>query len=404
MRKLAIVAAAVTFTVAAGVGLTAGTAGAASDPQPTAGLDRSAASETSSTYAENCAVPPQPGYARCLALHRLGIAQPQTAAAAPAGLGPSDLQAAYRVPATGATATVAVVDAYDNPNAESDLAKYRSQYGLPPCTTANGCFTKLNQNGEQGSYPAADSGWAGEISLDVQMVSAVCPGCKILLVEADSASFADLGAAENTAAARAAVVSDSWGGGDASDATYGKYFDHQGVAITASSGDDGYQGGSYPASSAYVLSIGGTSLHTASTSRGWSETAWDGTGSGCSGSNPAIPGSASFDTGCGDKRAMNDVAAVADPNTGVAVYDSYGGNGWAVYGGTSASSPIVAALIGLSGDAAGVTPSTVYGHPDAFFDVTSGSNGSCSPTQLCAARTGWDGPTGLGTPDGTAGF
>ncbi|HVX45129.1 MAG TPA: S53 family peptidase [Mycobacteriales bacterium] len=406
-KKLAVVAASATFAIAAGVGLWGGTAGATGDPHNAAATSRSVTSDTaeqSPQLAANCAVPQKSGYAQCLALHTTHTVQPQTAAADPSGYGPTDLQAAYKVPSSGATDTVAIVDAYDNPNAEADLAKYRSQYGLPACTTDNGCFTKLNQNGEQGSYPSPDTGWAGEISLDVQMVSAVCPGCKIVLVEANSASFGDLGAAENTAASKATVISNSWGGGDADDATYGKYFNHQGVAITASSGDDGYQGGSYPASSSTVISVGGTSLNTASNDRGWDETVWDGTGSGCSATNAAIAGSDSADTGCGDKRAMNDVSAVADPNTGVAVYDTYGGSGWAVYGGTSASSPIVAALIGLSGKGSTVTPASFYGNPDAFFDVTDGTNGSCSPTQLCNARAGWDGPTGSGTPNGIAAF
>jgi subtilase family serine protease len=171
----------------------------------------------------------------------------------------------------------------------------------------------------------------------------------------------------------------------------------------ASAGDDGYQGASYPASSSSVIAVGGTSLNRDSSSRGWSETVWDGTGSGCSSLNAAISGSSDADTGCSG-RAMNDVSAVADPNTGVAVYDSYQSGGWNVYGGTSASSPIIAGVIANAGNSADVTPSTPYAHADALNDVTSGDNGSCSPTQLCTARAGWDGPTGLGTPNGTGAF
>ncbi len=359
------------------------------------------------TYVANCGQSAPRGQARCFAVHRSHSNQPATAAATPSGYGPSDLQSAYNLPDGGSGQTVAIVDAQDDPNAESDLATYRAQYGLPACTTANGCFTKLNQNGQQGSYPAPDSGWAGEISLDLDMVSATCPGCHITLVEADSASFADLGTAENTGASKTDIVSNSYGGSDASDAQFGRYYDHPGVAITASAGDSGYVGASYPASSSSVIAVGGTALTRNSNSRGWGETVWNdssgGTGSGCSAYNAAISGAASFDTGC-SKRAMNDVSAVADPETGVAVYDTYQAPGWQVYGGTSASAPIIAGVIGLAGNASSVTPSTPYSNTGELFDVTSGSNGSCSPSQLCTARAGWDGPTGLGTPNGVGAF
>ncbi len=202
-------------------------------------------------------------------------------------------------------------------------------------------------------------------------------------------------------------MSNSYGGSDASDAQFGQYYDHPGVAITASAGDSGYVGASYPASSSSVIAVGGTSLTRDSSSRGWSETVWNnssgGTGSGCSAYNAAIPGASSFDTGC-SKRAMNDVSAVADPATGVAVYDTYQAPGWQVYGGTSASAPIIAGVIGLAGNAGSVTPSTPYANTGELFDVTTGSNGSCSPSQLCTARAGWDGPTGLGTPNGVGAF
>ncbi|WP_405496387.1 putative Ig domain-containing protein [Streptomyces sp. NBC_00096] len=330
----------------------------------------------------------------------------------PSGYGPTDLQGAYALPASaGAGATVAIIDAYDDPNAESDLATYRSQYGLPACTTANGCFKKVDQNGGT-NYPTADSGWAGEISLDVDMVSAVCPQCHILLVEANQPSMADLGTAVNRAVTMGAkYVSNSYGGGEdstdpSSDASY---FNHPGVAITVSSGDSGY-GVEYPAASQYVTSVGGTSLSRAGgTTRGWSESVWgtssggNGAGSGCSGFTTKP--SWQSDSGCA-KRTVADVSAVADPATGLAVYDSYQASGWNVYGGTSASAPIIASVYALAGTpAAGSYPSSYpYAHASSLNDVTSGANGSCGSSYLCTAKSGYDGPTGLGTPNGAAAF
>jgi subtilase family serine protease len=352
------------------------------------------------------------GYAACLAIVRtdrqMTRNQVAKAAAAPSGYGPSQLQSAYKLAGTSASGrTVAIVDAYDDPTAEADLAVYRSQFGLPACTTANGCFRKVSQTGTT-SYPAKDGGWAQEISLDLDMVSAACPSCHILLVEAKTPSFANLGTAVNRAASTAGVVaiSNSYGGSDAPDSTYGHYYNHPGIAVTASTGDDGYQGGSFPADSAYAVAVGGTTLNSSSNARGWTESAWSGAGSGCSSYNAALAAASSFGTGC-SRRAMADVSAVANPQTGVAVYDStayQGRSGWLVFGGTSASSPIIASVYALSGNTAGYPSALPYQHSSSLFDVTSGSNGSCSPTQLCHARTGWDGPTGLGTPNGTAAF
>ena len=331
------------------------------------------------------------------------------AAATPSGLFPADLQSAYKLPSAtaGAGRTVAIVDAFDDPAAESDLGVYRSQFGLPACTTANGCFRKVGQTGTT-SLPRKNASWAEEIALDVDMVSATCPLCHILLVEANSNSFANLGAAVNTAARLGATaISNSYGGSDASDSTNGAFYNHPGVAVTASSGDGGF-GVEYPASSSFVVAVGGTSLRKATgTSRGWTESAWSGAGSGCSAFNTAIPSAASFNTGCA-RRAVADVSAVADPNTGVAVFDSVpfqGFSGWLVFGGTSASSPIIASVYGLAGNAATIDANDFpYQHAGSLFDVTTGSNGTCSPSQLCTARAGWDGPTGLGTPNGTGAF
>jgi subtilase family serine protease len=353
----------------------------------------------SATVSASCAAPTKPGLMTCFSLRRTGGA---ATTGTVAGYGPADLRAAYKLPTTGGTgATVAIVDAYDNPRAEADLATYRAQFGLPACTTANGCFKKVNQNGAASPLPAFNAGWAGEISLDLDMVSAVCPSCKILLVEANSAYDNDLFAAEDRAVTLGArYVSNSWGRGEYSGDTSAEvHFNHPGVAITASTGDNGY-GASYPATSRYVTAVGGTSLSRATTtSRGWTEKAWSGAGSGCS-AFETKPTWQTVTTGCA-RRAEADVSAVADPNTGVAVYNG----GWAVYGGTSASAPIVAAIYALAGTpgATDYPAAYPYAHQTSLFDVTTGTNGTCGP-KMCTAGTGWDGPTGLGTPNGVAAF
>ena len=359
-----------------------------------------------------CSAPAQPGFAACDAVVVNTPRAAAAAAAVPAGYGPADLSSAYRLPGgtAGAGRTVAIVDAYNDPNAGPDLAVYRSTYGLPACTTANGCFRKVDQNGGT-RYPAVDAGWAGEISLDLDMVSATCPNCRILLVEAASASFTDLGTAVNTAVALGAqYVSNSYGGPEFSSETSAdrQYYNHPGVVITASAGDSGY-GAQYPAASPYVTAVGGTSLQRSSTPRGWAETVWgssaggSGTGSGCSAVEPKP--SWQHDTGCG-RRTIADVSAVADPETGVAVYDSYQAPGWQVFGGTSAAAPIVAAVYALAGSpAAGSNPASYpYQNTTALNAVTSGANGTCGVTYLCTAGPGYDGPTGLGTPKGTGAF
>jgi subtilase family serine protease len=325
----------------------------------------------------------------------------------PVGYGPSDLQTAYSLPSAtaGAGQTVAVIDGYDDPSAAQDLAVYRAQYGLPPCTTANGCFRKVDQSGGH-NYPEADGGWSQEISLDLDMVSAICPRCHVMLVEATTTSMANLGAAVDTAVRLGAnAVSNSYGGPDASDSNYGRYYHHAGVAITASAGDSGY-GVSYPASSKWVTSVGGTTLKRSSAARGFTESAWSDGGSGCSSDNTTT-WQAVATTGC-KGRAVADVSAVADPATGVAVYDSYSyqdTSGWLTFGGTSASSPIVAAVYALAGNSSAVDDGAyLWAHHSGLRDVTTGSNGSCSTRQWCNARSGWDGPTGWGTPDGIAAF
>ncbi|MET8242706.1 carboxypeptidase regulatory-like domain-containing protein [Streptomyces sp. NPDC005245] len=367
---------------------------------------------------------PGPGEVSCFALRRTDVTSTEgvlPSDTTPSGWGATALQDAYNLPTDGgAGQTIAIVDAYDDPAAEADLAIYRAQYGLPACTTANGCFKKVDQRGGT-DYPAADSGWAGEISLDLDMVSAAAPYANIVLVEADSASFEDIGASVDQAVAQGAkYVSNSYGTGysstpgsgeDPSETTeFDAHYNHPGVAVVASSGDDAY-GVAYPAASQYVTSVGGTALaQDSSASRGWSESVWynsyGGPGSGCSVYEAKPAWQESTDTGC-DRRAVADVSAVADPLTGVSVYQTYGGSGWAVYGGTSASSPIIAGVYAVAGTPTAGTYPAAYPYAaggSGLNDVVDGENGSCSPSTLCKAGEGWDGPTGLGTPNGAAAF
>jgi subtilase family serine protease len=346
-----------------------------------------------------------PETARCHSWVRVDANAQPLASGGPSGYGPADLQSAYALSTSGGSGqTIAIVDAFDDGNAEADLAVYRSTFGLPPCTTANGCFQKVDQNGGT-HYPRGDAGWAEEISLDLDMASAICPNCKILLVEAKTNSFANLAAAVDRAAAMGAtVISNSYGGSEFSSetsASYDGHFNHPGIAITVSSGDAGY-GVEYPAASQYVTAVGGTHLtHSGST---WSESVWSGAGSGCSAYEPKP--SWQSDAGCA-RRTVADVAAVADPNTGVSVYDTYRlhPGGWLVFGGTSVSSPIIAAVYALAGNASSVVyGSFSYSHTSSLNDIISGSNGSCGGSYLCTGTTGYDGPTGNGTPNGTGAF
>ncbi|MFI9105176.1 peptidase S8 [Streptomyces fildesensis] len=418
------------LTAVAGLALAGFAIAPSADAQPVARTGTAARNVTANAdqavhTARACALP-KAGEMACKALrvtsgtvHTTNVRgttiTPDAAAATPTGYGPSDLQKAYGLTsaaaANGAGRTIAIVDAYDDPNAEADLGVYRAHYGLPACTTANGCFKKVSQTGSTTALPTADAGWSEEISLDLDMASAICPKCKILLVEAKTPSMANLGTAVNRAVTLGAkYVSNSYGGGESSsDASYdSSYFNHPGVAITVSAGDSAY-GAEYPAASKYVTSVGGTALKTASNARGWTETVWstnstEGTGSGCS----AYDAKQSWqkDTGCA-KRTISDVSAVADPATGVAIYDSYGiAAGYYTFGGTSASAPIIAGVYAIAGaPSSGSYPTSFpYAHTSALNDVTSGSNGSCSGSYLCTAKAGYDGPTGLGTPNGTSAF
>jgi hypothetical protein len=359
----------------------------------------------------SCSVPVAPPYAACMSIVAPGSGL--GSAARSGGYGPAEIADAYKLPAgAGAGQTVAIVDAYDDPQAEADLAGYRSTHGLPPCTSENGCFRKVNEHGQEGPLPIPDPGWGLEISLDLDAVSAACPACSILLVEADSPSLLDLGPAVDTAVALGAdAVSNSYGsrGEFSGEQYFERYYKHDGLAVTVSSGDYGYGNGrilvgsvSYPGASQYVTSVGGTSLARDASARGWTETAWKGSTSGCS-AYIHKPGWQK-DTLC-DKRTVADVSAVADPKTGLAVYDTFGYDGWLVVGGTSLSSPIVASIYAMTGDTTDIRyAGGLYRASSGLFDVIEGSNGSCGGSYLCTGVPGYDGPTGLGSPDGLTAF
>jgi hypothetical protein len=405
------------------------------------------------------------------------------------GLRPQDLHAAYDLPASASSAqTVALVDAYNDPNAEADLKAYDEEFALPACTAGSGCFKQVNQNGETGSLPFPKTmkeleaarkgtraqreeaeeatGWGLEISLDIEVAHATCESCEVLLVEAGVPSYEDLETAERSAAALGAgEVSNSWAGpevGETPELESASPFDHKGIVITAAAGDEGYldwgaEAASergyvgFPASSPHVVAVGGTRLSLGAGSAWAGETVWNGdgaTGGGCSVVFTAQPWQQSVSdwsgVGCGTKRAVADVSADADPYTGVAVHDTspeceyqyeeakvkhvlY----WCTIGGTSVSSPLIASVFALAGGASKVEypAKTLYENeaksPGVLHDVTTGSNGectkpfsetglsgcttaeeakSCASKAICVAGTGYDGPTGVGTPDGITAF
>ncbi|MEU2251223.1 carboxypeptidase regulatory-like domain-containing protein [Streptomyces sp. NPDC019224] len=389
-------------------------ASSSADPAPAADPRYEPADCASLTAAERSAEVP---VARCFAM---GLATAtgrtlQEASAPPiTAMSPAALQQAYNLPDGGEGMTVAIVAAYGYSKAEADLAVYRSYYGLPACTTANGCFTKIDQRGGT-DFPPDNAGWSVETALDLDAVSSVCPKCDILLVQGDSAGLDDLGTAVNTAAARPGVVaiSNSYGlDGEAPGVTaFDRYYDHPGIAITVSSGDTGNVQ-SWPATNPNVTAVGGTKLTKDSgTARGWTESAWGtvrggpGAGSGCSLYEPAPKWQQDVETSCGARKATADISADADPATGIGVYNTVGQSGWSQYGGTSLAAPLVAGMYALAGTPTpGTYPASYpYAAKDRFTDVTAGANGPCG-TRLCEAGAGWDGPTGLGTPYGVAGL
>ena len=349
-----------------------------------------------------CATP-APGFAACDAhvVTDVRTAQPLATTTYSNGYRPDQLTSAYG-PFGSGKQLVAIVDAYAHPSAAADLQVYRDTFGL-----GMAALTQVNQNGGSITTVSGNTGWGQEEMLDLEMVSAICPSCSILYVGANSASFSDLSAAVTLAKNMGAkVISNSYGAKEFSTESGISAWNIPGVAVTVSSGDSGY-GVQFPAASAGVIAVGGTTLNLSSSGARQSETAWSGAGSGCS-AYIAKP-SWQKDPAC-SRRTVADVSAVADPNTGVAVYDSYGSTGganWYVFGGTSVAAPIIGAIYARDGvPGTGYATATLYATPSGLFDVTSGSNGRCtrgrnrSGAYLCTAGSGYDGPTGLGAPNG----
>ena len=327
------------------------------------------------------------------------------------GYGPSQLQSAYNIASAAKNYSgglVALVEGAGYPALESDLAVYRKEFGLPRCTKKNGCLQIVNEQGQSKPLPGANTEWEEEQALDVDMVSANCPNCRILVVQASTSLYV----AENTAAGFGPVaISNSWDNDEVKteNTIEQQYFNHPGIAITVASGDWGY-GVYFPAAANTVTAVGGTALISAKNARGYDETVWVGSSSGCSQYEPVPSWQASIENALGgcSNRIVSDVAYNADPATGVAIYDSMPGGlgppGWQVVGGTSEGAPAIAAIYALSGNTVGVPASMAYANPGDLYDVTSGSDGACSPPYLCSGESGYDGPTGLGSPNGLGAF
>jgi subtilase family serine protease len=321
------------------------------------------------------------------------------ATTSPTGLSPDQIKSAYGFSTSltaGAGKTIAIVDAYDDPTAESDLGVFSSQFGLPACTTSNGCFKKVNQSGNTKGLPRTDAGWALEIALDIEWAHGIAPGAKILLVEARSSSLSNLFAAEDYAKTHAQYVSNSWGTSEFSvEHSYDGHFSQSGVSFFASSGDGGSQ--IWPSTSPNVISVGGTTLTFNADGSLASETGWSGSGGGCSAYEAANPAQNTGSVNCGGRRGTPDVSLDADPNSGVSVYDStpYSGEaGWWQVGGTSASSPMWAARSADAG--VQVNGAYVYGSSITYRDITAGANnvGSCQAGyDLVTGRGSWTGST-----------
>jgi hypothetical protein len=331
-------------------------------------------------------------------------------------LSPAQLRSAYNITGAGrSTTTVAIVDAFAYPQAEADLAAYRAQFLLPPCTVASGCLRIVNQTGGTTPPPVVDFGWDVEQGLDLAMVSAMCPNCRIILVQTNDNFTSNLAAGVNEAVVLGAhVVSNSYGGGELGSQSFEWEFNHPGVAITASTGDSGF-GAQFPATSPHVTAVGGTTLNMNLNSR-LGETVWGGAGSGCSSAyqEPAWQTSShanmANNTLC-TMRAEADVSAVADPNTGVLVHYSMTGltPGFYIVGGTSVAAPLIGGIYGERDDVVFYGRNPYNASSSAFHDVTSGTNapgigGSCGGTYLCVGEVGYDGPTGLGSPNGDTAF
>ncbi len=362
-----------------------------------------------------------PGFERCFALFRPQTAVNEAIAAGatgqraqPQGLTARQIEAAYRLPVSrNSRQVVAISIAFHTTELARYLAAYRHQMGLPPCTFKNGCFRQVNQQGKARPLEpdSALSGWDLEAALDVSMVSAACPHCKIIVVEARDATTANLARTEDTAARLgASVISNSYGSREDGRAmTFARSYDHPGHITVASSGDTGYTAAEFPASLSTVTAAGGTILARAHNKRGWWERAWltpgfGAGGSGCSAYVPKPPWQ--HDSHC-QGRTVADVSAVAD---NVAIYEpTYGG--WVTLAGTSVSAPLISGIFALAGNASKIKPGYAYSHRQFLFDVTRGNNAlfesaknGCGKDYLCVAKKGYDAPTGLGTPNGTKAF
>jgi subtilase family serine protease len=336
------------------------------------------------------------------------------------GYGPSQFHSGYSLPTTVVGKhTIAIVDAFNQPNIFNDLNVYNAQFGLPAmkkCAKARqtNCLAILNQNGQTSPLPPNDSGWGLEISLDVEVARAICQNCRINLYEATSNTFANLATAVNTAAAtkRVVAISNSYGA-DGFDCTAAQApgYNHPHIAVTVSTGDHGFAAGvSCPAILNTTVAVGGTTLNLNGGGGYVSESAWSGGGSGCSTVNSAQSWQTTATNwaaiACGTKRGIADVSADADPATGAAVYDSFGAGGWNQVGGTSLSAPLIAGVYALANNVGNwnYPAQSVYQSPGSLHDVTTGSNGSCAHTLQCHAGAGYDLPTGIGTPNGLGGF
>ena len=363
------------------------------------------------------------GVATCLAIRRTkfknGIQQHALTPATDQTLGANALRRAYKINTVGARfKVIAIVDAMHSGTVFEDVTAYRKMYALPDISRCGNtgetltalpsgkdtCFMQIDQRGASTQSPkTTDQGWAQETALDVEMASAVCPKCSILLVEADTASFKDLNAAVGVAANFKGVISisNSYGGPDTTEAKFASYAQAtaNGIAVVASSGDSGY-GVSAPASFSSVIGVGGTTLNTDSTFKWQSETAWSSGGSGCSVINPPAAWQDTAQTNCNGKSVV-DVAAVADPATGVAV--TIDGQ-WYTFGGTSAAAPIIASLFALKNNFGNSAGAYLWANRNSLHDVTLGSNGRCLTRTYCTTSPGYDGPTGWGTPFGTSAF
>jgi subtilase family serine protease len=367
----------------------------------------SADAAASGVYSKRVCAHASTGYAACDAHVRTnGSLKPlATTTWGGHGFSPQQLRTAYGIGGDNTT-TVAIVDAYANPNAAADLAAYRTQFGLGGAN-----LTQMSQSGGAITTVSGNTGWGQEEMLDLEMVSSMCPSCHILYVGASSASFNDLATAVNRAASSGAtVISNSYGGNEFSTETsLAASYNHAGVTITASTGDSGY-GAQAPAAFKTVVAVGGTHLVLNSSGGRSSETVWSGAGSGCSAyiTKPTWQ----HDGSCA-RRTIGDTAAVADPATGVAVYDSYGSTGganWYVFGGTSVAAPLIGGIYGVTGHGSPSAAGTLYAAGASLFDVTSGSNGRCvkgrttTGAYLCTGVAGYDGPTGNGTPIGAGAY